>query len=293
LIVEAGYNSTFGHRLTRAYRVERGRVDLPANDRRSSDEETISIASDGNSSYHSLQVRVTSRERRRVTFQAHYTLSKSIDTASADRPSMFRALGLGPVDENNASLERGPSDFDRRHRAVGFFVWRGPSFHGSKEPWLGNWQFSGIVTLESGPHVSVYSSGDFFGRLGDFNHDGVLNDRVAYIGPGSLQSSLHKNASPADRYFDANLFAAPGVRGGEPLGRNVLPSPGYASIDLSIQKKFSLTEIQKIEVRADVFNAANRVNFAAPVTDLVSADFGRSVEAGRARIVRFVLKYSF
>lgn len=293
LIIEAGYNSTFGHRLTRAYRVGRGRVDLPSHDGQSSDEETISIASDGNSSYHSLQVRVTSRERRRLTFQAHYTLSKSIDTASDDRPSMFRALGLGPVNENNAALERGRSDFDRRHRAVGFFVWRGPSLRGSKELWLGNWQLSGIVTVQSGPLVSVYSSGDFFGGLGDFNRDGVLNDRLAYIGPSSMQSSLHKNASAADRYFDANLFAAPGVRGGEPLGRNILPSPGYASIDFSVQKKFSLTESQKIELRADVFNAANRVNFAPPVTDLVSADFGRSVEAGRARIVRLVLKYSF
>ena len=183
LIIEAGYNSTFGHRLTRAYRVERGRVDLPATVGQSSDQEAISIASDGNSSYHSLQVRVTSRERHRLTFQAHYTLSKSIDTASDDRPSMFHALALGPVYENNAALERGPSDFDRRHRAVGFFVWRGPSFDRLEGLWrtmLRDWQLSGIVTLQSGPRVSLYSSGDFFGGLGDFNRDGLLNDRLAY-----------------------------------------------------------------------------------------------------------------
>jgi hypothetical protein len=35
------------------------------------------------------------------------------------------------------------------------------------------------------------------------------------------------------------------------------------------------------------------VNFAAPVTDFVSVDFGRSIEAGFARSVRFALKYSF
>jgi carboxypeptidase family protein len=294
LIIEAGYTSTLGHRLTRAYRVGRGRVDLPASGR-SSEEETISIASDGNSGYHSLQVRVTSRERHRLTFQAHYTLSKSIDTASDDRPSMFRALELGPVDENNAALERGPSDFDRRHRAVGFFVWRGPSFDRLKGPWrtmLRDWQLSGIVALRSGPRVSLYSSGDFFGGLGDFNHDGVLNDRLAYIGTGSIQSSLHKSATAADGYFNASLFGAPETSGRQALSRNVLPSPGYGSIDFSVQKKFSLTEAHDIEVRADVFNAANRVNFAPPVTDLVSADFGRSVEAGRARTVRLSLRYS-
>lgn len=291
LIIEAGYNATFGHRLTRAYRFERGRIDSGAAGQ-SSEDETISIASDGNSSYHSLQIRVTSRERRRLTFQAHYTLSKSIDTASDDRPSMFHALDLGPVYESNAALERGPSDFDRRHRMVGFFVWQGPSLDRLKGLWrttLGDWQLSGIVTLQSGRRVSLYSSGDFFGGLGDFNRDGVLNDRLAYLGAGSL----HKGTNPADGFFNASMFGAPGTNGHEALGRNTLPSPGYGSIDFSLQKKFPLAETHSIALRVDVFNFTNRANFAPPITDIVSADFGRSIEAGRARTVRLALKYSF
>jgi hypothetical protein len=299
LIIEAGYNSTFGHRLTRAYRNNRGRVDLPPGDGRggrSSDEELISIASDGNSSYHSVQVRVTSRERRRLTFQAHYTFSKSIDSASDDRPSMFRSLALGPVNETSAALERGPSDFDRRHRAVSFFQWRGPSLDRFSRHlrWaLGDWQLSGIITAQSGPRVSLYSSGDFFGGLGDFNGDGVLNDRLAYVGAGSLRRAVTTHSSAADSYFDTKLFGAPGVNGRASLGRNVLAAPAYASIDLSIRKKFSVAEDQHIELRADVFNMTNRVNFAPPVTDLVSADFGRSVAAGAARVIRLAVKYRF
>src|SRR5262249_19557452 len=84
------------------------------------------IASDGNSTYHSLQVRATSRQRRGLVFQVHYTLSKSIDTVSTDRPGVFRSLAPGPVYGDNSALNRGLSDFDRRHRAVGFFLWRGP-----------------------------------------------------------------------------------------------------------------------------------------------------------------------
>jgi carboxypeptidase family protein len=298
LIVEAGYNSTFGHRLTRAYRTNRDSLhsSIGGSAAHSSNEETILIASDGNSSYHSFQFRVTSRERRRLTFQAHYTLSKSIDTASDETPSMFRSLVLGPVAEGNAALERGPSDFDRRHRAVGFFLWRGPEFNraGNHLRWvLGGWQSSGIVTMQSGPRVSLYSSGDFYGGRGDFNRDGVLNDRLAYSGGGSSQGSDRKRGNAADGYFDTSRFGAPGVNGRESLDRNVLLAPGYASLDLSIQKRFPLSEDHRIEVRADVFNLTNRVNFAPPVTDFVSANFGRSVEAGRARIVRLALKYSF
>lgn len=298
LILEAGYNSTFGHRLTRAYRTNRDSLhsSIDGSAGPSSNEETVLIASDGNSSYHAFQFRVTSRERRRLTFQAHYTLSKSIDTVSDETPSMFRSLALGPVAEGNAALERGPSDFDRRHRAVGFFIWRGPDFDRAGKHLrgvMGGWQLSGIITMQSGPRASLYSSGDFYGGRGDFNRDGVLNDRLAYFGGGSAQSSIRRRGSPADGYFDTSLFGVPGVDGREQLGRNTLLGPGFGSIDLSVQKRFQLSEAHRIEVRADVFNLANRVNFAPPVTDFVSANFGRSVEADRSRVLRLALKYSF
>jgi hypothetical protein len=294
LIIDAGYSGLFAHRLTQAYRIDRQRLDQSPVPVRS-DEETVLIASDGNSSYHSLQVRVTSRERRRLTFQAHYTFSKAIDTASGDRPSMFRSLALGPVFENGAALERGPSDFDRRHRAVGFFQWRGPSldrFCQAARVIFGDWRLSGIVTIQSGPRVSIYSSGDFFSGRGDFNGDGVLNDRVAYIGAGPVTRAIQQT-SPADGYFDSRLFGAPGVNGRQPLGRNLLPAPGYSSVDLAVHKKIRVSEDHAIEFRADLFNAANRANFAAPVTNFASVDFGRSVEAGAARTIRVALKYVF
>jgi len=291
LILEAGYDSTYGRRLLRAYQTGRGLNHSLQSE--PLEERSILIASDGNSSYHSLQVRVTSRERRRITFQAHYTYSKAIDTASDDRPSMFRSLTLGPVDENDAALERGPSDFDRRHRAVGFFLWRGPSLDRVNPLWralLGDWQLSGIVSAQSGANVSLYSSGDFFGGLGDFNQDGVLNDRLAYFGSGPLRTY---RGNAADGYFLSSEMGAPGQHGRVALGRNVLAAPGYSSIDLSIKKSIRMTESQHIDLRADIFNSANRVNFAPPVTDLVSADFGRSTEAGPGRVIRFAIKYQF
>jgi len=295
LIVEVGYNATLGHRLINVYHNDRARLDqtFAARDGSAAKNETILIASDGNSSYHALQVRVTSRERRRIVFQAHYTFSKAIDTASDDRPSIFHALTLGPVDQQSMALERGASDFDRRHRAVGFFQWRGPVLDHKKRAlrWaFGDWQMSGIVTLQSGPRVSLYSGGDYLSGLGDFNHDGVLNDRIAYIGAGAL--NVQKGASAADQYFDARSFGAPDANA-LALGRNVLPAPGYRALDLAVQKQFSITEDHKLVVRIDGFNVTNRVNFAPPVTDFVSAAFGRSIEAFHPRIVRVALRYFF
>src|SRR5262249_45697829 len=227
------------------------------------------VSSDGNSSYHSLEVRVTSRERRGLVFEAHYTLSKSIDSVSTDGPAVFGSLAPGPVYGENSAANRALSDFDRRHRAVGLFLWRPREIkaHPALRPLLNGWEASGLITIQSGPHVTLYSGGDFFSGLGDFNRDGILNDRVAFLGRGPLASALVGSSSPADSYVASSLFGAPSPAHA-PLGRNVLPAPGYASIDLSVQKNVRIRE-SRLELRIEAFNLANRVNFAPPVTDLV------------------------
>ena len=297
LILEAAYNSTLGRRLTTTHPIARhtqtGSAGLESGNDSEDSLEVLPIASDGSSNYHSLTLSATSRERRSFIFQAHYTLSKSIDTVSDERFSIFRSRVFGPA--GAPPLERGLSDFDRRHRAVGFFQWQLPSAKGLNSRarvLFGEWRLSGIVTLQSGPHVSIYSSGEGFGGRGDFNGDGTLNDRLAYVGVGSIGNAVRSSASAADGYFDASSFAPPDGDGRVALGRNVLPAPGYASVDLALQKSFPLGD-SRIEVRAEAFNVTNRVNFAPPITDYVSADFGRSRQAGPARNIRLAVRYSF
>jgi hypothetical protein len=289
-VVETGYHLTSGRNLVEVRRPLRP---LSTGGQAAAEtEDVMLITSDGASDYHSLQVRVTSRERRQMVFQAHYTLSKSIDTSSDDTPNIYRSLAIGPVDENNPVLERGLSDFDRRHRIAGFFVWQPPIPDGwdrTVRAIIGNWQMSGVITYQSGPYVSIYSSGDYAGGRGDFNQDGVLNDRLSFVGWGSVTGGLSPGSSPADSYLDPAFFTTNGVA----LGRNILPAPAYLSLDIAIQKKLPLTEEHSVEVRAEAYNLANRVNFAPPVTDFVSLDFGRSREAAAPRTVRFLLRYSF
>ena len=252
------------------------------------------VSSDGNSSYHSLQARVTSRERRGLIFEAHYTLSKSIDTVSADGPAVFRSLTPGPIYGGTSPVDRALSDFDRRHRAVGLFLWRSPEIKVARavSPLINGWEIAGIIAIQSGPHVTLYSSGDYYGGKGDFNRDGELNDRLALLSRGPLSGALAESSSPADLYFNTRLFGAPGPAYAA-LGRNVLPAPGFASVDLSVQKNIGIKERHQIQLRVEAFNLTNKVNYAPPVTNLVSADFGRSQQAGNARIVRLAAQYRF
>src|SRR5262249_55469979 len=121
----------------------------------------------GNSNYHGLVVAGKYQGRRGLSFQGSYTLGKSID----DHSSFFNA-GLGEsvtaADNNNRRLERGPSTFDIRHRAVFVYVidlpvGPGHPFFGRKNGLnraaFGGWRIAGITTLQTGAPFTVITGG--------------------------------------------------------------------------------------------------------------------------------------
>src|SRR5262249_49522088 len=74
------------------------------------------LASDGSSTYHSLQMSVEKRFANRFGLLAGYTWSRSIDNVSA----MFGSAGDPGFPQNSSDLraDRGLSDFHTEHRFV-------------------------------------------------------------------------------------------------------------------------------------------------------------------------------
>lgn len=96
-----------------------------------------------------------------------YTYSKTIDTV----PEFTSVVPFNPIDEPKnpqygltPNLDRGPSVNDQRHRVVTNFLWDLDYFRGMSNPALryviGGWQFSGIVTAQTGQPYSNGVSGD-------------------------------------------------------------------------------------------------------------------------------------
>jgi hypothetical protein len=90
--------------------------------------------------------------------------------------------------------------------------------------------------------------------------------------------------------------AAPGLFGN--VGRNTLRGPSFFNSDLSLFKNFRITEGQKLEFRAEIFNLFNKVNLGNPdsCVDCNPATAGRifGLAAGsRMRNVQFGLRYTF
>ncbi len=144
------------------------------------------VESSGTSRYDSVQATVNKRLSHGLQFLAAYTLSKSIDTAGDSIGSTALGLVGAPIvgeqvfnDQNNRAAQRGPSDFDRRHRFVLSYTWQLPQpvdHHRFSLARLGQgWAVSGVVTVQSGLPFSILDSGA-----------GTLFGPATYFTTGSL-----------------------------------------------------------------------------------------------------------
>ena len=147
------------------------------------------INSDANSIYNGLAIQVNKRYSWDFQVLASYTLSKVID----NNPNVY-ALNPGAgnpdlvQDPMDPGLDRGPGSNDQRHRFALGIVWT-PS-HGNDLPRvakgiLKGWEFSGIVTAQSGqPYSGLINF--------DLNNDGdFATDRT----PGFGRNSFYMPAS--------------------------------------------------------------------------------------------------
>ena len=248
---------------------------------------TSTVQSIGNSNYNGMVATTKYQGRKGIFFQGSYTLGKSIDEGSASyNGASLSDTGL-PADNNNRRLERGPSSFDVRHRAVFVYgmelpVGPGHRLFGWKNGWnrqvFGGWQISGITTLQTGLPFTVLIGGtaDSSGfNSGQGASAGTNADRPDVTRSGPLPQD---NGNP-DAAFDKTYFktATPGRPGTS--GRNQYYGPGVQNYDFSAAKSFplfaKLGEQTRLQFCADFFNLFNHTNFANPVRGLTNAAFGQ------------------
>jgi hypothetical protein len=146
-----------------------------------------------NQSYNSLQVSVNKRFSRGLSNQLSYTWSKNLDYLSNNAQITSNSI----ADPFNFFQFRGPADFDRRHRFVDSVVYEipdaGHALHNSVvSAIVGNWQTSGIVTLQSGSPFSITSSNDAIASAGTAmvrSSDPSSSTHRVAVAPGSRNTS--------------------------------------------------------------------------------------------------------
>jgi hypothetical protein len=233
------------------------------------------------SNYNSLQGKLLKRFSGGLQFLASYTFGKSLDYG-ASAASGGGAVGSGQT-VTRMDLWRGPSGFDVKHRFVLSYVWDLP--FGRERRWasggvgnavLGDWQFSGIVTLATGRPFTV------------FLNTGVNNGAPSWpnrIGDGKLD-----NPGP-DLWYDIADFVAPPPNTYGDSGRGILYAPGTKTLDVSLAKRIPIRQRLNLQLRADAFNLLNTPQFGFPNQNIGAPTAGRiTTTVGDNRQMQFAAK---
>jgi hypothetical protein len=231
-----------------------------------------------NSSYNSLQVSAR-RSVGRLQLSVAYTWSHSIDDSSDGGDSNF-------INSYNLEATRASSNFDQRQLLNVSYVYDLPFFTkpGVVHTMLGAWQWSGLVTFQTGTPFSVTN-----GAIGD--NAGVGNgvgtgSYVDVIGnPNSVPSQTQTTGVLGPLLYNPAAFAEPtGLTFGD-AGRNILNNPSRTNFDMGLFKRFPIrSEARALEFRAEAFNVFNHTQWSG-VNSGASCYGGADNSAGDASCI--------
>jgi hypothetical protein len=204
-------------------------------------------------------------------------------------------VGQAVVDAFNPNNEFARDD--NPHVFTAYSVWHLPILRG-KTGWLpaliGGWEFNTIWNFQSGNRFGP-STARRFRQGGDFNADGVMNDRPDQ--PTADVPRSFSNEQWLAGALNASWFPLPDAsvpRVGT-LPRDYFRFPGYQRIDAALSKAFPIPkwESGRIQFRAEAFNLFNHVNLSGIATSLESALFGRATSAYQNRTTQLSVKILF
>ena len=252
----------------------------------------LAFPSGAKSIYHSFQFKTEKRFSAGLTLLASYTFQKLIDDNS-----ITAVVGANATIQNQYDMrsERSVSANDISQTLSLSYVYDLPFGHGRLlgSSWnrpvdaiLGGWQINGIATFATGLPVAVTTQN-------------TANANNASLRPNNNGHSA-KLSGPVEsrliKYFDTSVFSQPAPFTFGNTGR-VLPDvriPGTKNLDFSLFKSFRLMESVSLQLRAEAFNLANRVQFGRPNSNLNAANFGQITgQANSPRQMQFGLKLLF
>ena len=217
----------------------------------------LAVLTDAQSFYNSFQLSISKQYAHSLAFQAFYTLSHSIDDASAN--FSIETVNDPPTSQDifDRKGSRGRSAFDIRNNFVANVVYELPFGRGS---YFGGWQISAVASVHSSlpfTPVLAFDNADLQSLLTSERPD-IVGNPYAGVCPNGARVG-----SPSC-WFNPHAFAVPPPGQFGNAGRNILSGPWFAEFDLALQKSFQLTEGTKITFGAEAYNLFNHPNFGVP-----------------------------
>jgi hypothetical protein len=220
-----------------------------------------------------------------------------------------------------------PEYFVRPQRLIVNYVWNLPSPHMNAvmNRVLGDWSWSGVVTIQDGQPIDIVDSGDgaIFGLTSQAGNIGMpqlcpgfTSSQILTSGSTSQRVANGLTVNPATGNFNdgwvnsaafiscgdavpTNVGAINGKGGGVGFGNygfgNIL-GPGQANWDMSLAKLIRLHEAQSLQFRAEFYNTFNHPQFSnLPGSDVQNGSAMGQITTTSVspRVLQFALKFLF
>jgi hypothetical protein len=242
--------------------------------------------SNGSSIYHGFSANLRKRFNNHYEFLASYTWSHAIDD------STDLQAPLAPQDSYHPGLERSNSLFDQRHRFVFSGVYQtGKLGNGFARKFFSDWTLAPIIEFSSGrPFNILTGNADNFQFSPDTGRPNTfVNPACTALGYPAYNSKysptgVFQEPCPAD--FNGTLLSLDGN-----FARNGGVQPWTVFNDMRVAKRIYFGERYNMELIADTFNIANRLNVAA-VNQLVT-NAGQATAAYDPRQFQFAMKLNW
>ena len=301
------------------------------------------FTNDGESAFDGLTIEFRRRFAKGLLVQSSYTFSKALSNMYASNQDLFDQPATLRKDLDN---RRGVTPFDITQAFKANFIYelpvgRGQQFLGGANGWmdklLGGWGFNGNIRVQSGSPFSLgnvqvvgMTAKDLQEAVGVYrgeaDADGVVRGNV-WVLPFDIRQNtfkafntaygagttgpIYNQGAPTGRYIaPAGLNCLQGFVGQCGFNNLVLKGPSFFRSDLSIVKRIKFSENTNLELRGEMLNAFNNINFlvGSASNDLNTlggfgtATFGRFVAAYQdisttndpgGRLVQLVVRFNF
>ena len=181
---------------------------------------------------------------------------------------------------------------------------------------FGGWEFSGIVSWNSGVPITFVDPRGTLNRAGRSGrqtantsltqdqiddllgyYERVVNGqvRIYWINPDIICSngaaSLGFGQAPCPGQVFSNV--EPGQTG--TLGRALVNAPPFFNVDAALLKNVRFSENMRLQFRLEAFNALNHANFfpGASIQSINSTSFGQITSANGGRVLQLALRFEF
>jgi hypothetical protein len=228
------------------------------------------------STYNAFQMKVEMRAWHGLSWLSSYAFAKSLDSLSSD------VQGFASQDANNNNAEKGPSDYDVKHRYVlsgNYTIPFAKGQNGVIAQIIKDWEIGSIFTVQSGLPFAPSIATD------PANTGTSL--RPDRIGSGTIETRT------LARDFDPSAFRVPQQFTFGNSGRNILYRRGFKNWDFIAVRNFPIRERLRLQFRGEFFNFTNTPAFGAPVANIQAANVGQILSAGDPRSIQLALKLTW